>query len=370
MLKKVGFKTGAIGKWGLGGPGSTGIPNNQGFDYFYGYLCQKQAHNYYPTHLWEDTQWDTLDNDYFLPHQEFEGDPEDPQDYKKYQGSEYAQEPMTTKTLEFIERNKDQPFFLYLPFTIPHLALQVPQEALAVYQNKFPETPYLGDKNYLPHQYPRAAYAAMITYMDQQIGLILKKLAALNLSDNTLVIFTSDNGTTFDIGGVDRIFFNSLGPLRGHKTNLYEGGIRVPFIARWPDKIAAGTTTDHLCANWDIVPTIAEIVGAETPDDLDGLSILPVLLGHQDQPQHEYLYWEYHSRGGSQAVRMNDWKAIRTNINTDNPGAIELYDLSSDLSENNNLASRHPEVVAKMRSIMQSRSTSHIEKWNFNGNPL
>jgi arylsulfatase A-like enzyme len=370
MLKQKGYQTGVIGKWGLGGPGSTGVPNKQGFDYFYGYLCQKQAHNYYPTHLWENNQWDSLGNEFFMPHQQFEGDPDNPKDYEKYQGQEYAQQAMTRKTIEFIEQNQHQPFFLYLPFTIPHLALQVPDEALAIYKNQFPETPYLGDKSYLPHQYPRAAYAAMITYMDQQIGLVLEKLDELNLTDNTLVIFTSDNGTTFDIGGVDRKFFNSLGELRGHKTNLYEGGIRVPFIARWPNKIPAGAVSHHLCANWDIVPTVAELLAIETPKDLDGISILPSLLGKGDQPQHEFLYWEYHSRGGSQAVRLNKWKAIRSNVGTNNPGSIELYDLESDLAESQDLSEQFPEIVAQVRSIMQRRSTSHVENWNFNGNPL
>ncbi len=370
MLKEIGYRTGAVGKWGLGGPGSTGVPNKQGFDYFYGYLCQKQAHNYYPTHLWENDQWDSLDNSFFMPHQQFDGDPNDPSDYLKYQGREYAQEAMTTKTLQFLEDHNNQPFFLYLPFTIPHLALQVPEEALALYKNQFPDDPYLGDKNYLPHQYPRAAYAAMISYLDQQVGLILNKLEALGLTDNTLVIFTSDNGTTFDIGGVDRKFFNSLGELRGHKTNLYEGGIRVPFIARWPNHIPAGSVSNHLCANWDMVATFADLLEIETPNDLDGISIMPSLLGKRDQPKHDFLYWEYHSRGGSQAVRVDQWKAVRLNMSTDSPGQIELYNLESDIAESQDLSQEFPEVVARVRSIMQSRSASPIENWNFNGNPL
>ena len=371
MLKEAGYTTGAIGKWGLGGPGSSGIPNKQGFDYFYGYLCQKQAHNYYPTHLWENQTWDSLDNDYFLPHQSFEGDPNQKLDFQKYQGKEYAQEAMTEKTLEFIENNKDHPFFLYLPFTIPHLALQVPDKALQMYLDKFPETPYLGDKSYLPHHAPRAAYAAMITYMDQQIGLILAKLESYGLTENTVVIFTSDNGTTFDIGGVDRVFFKSLGNLRGHKTQLYEGGIKVPLIVKWPGNISAGSTSNHLAANWDILPTIADMASVEIPHQIDGISFLPTLLSINDQAVHRYLYWEYHGRwNGAQAVRWDHWKGVRLNVGAENQGKIELYDLSQDSGESVDLSAQYPQEVETIRAIMQNRTKSHIEAWNFNGKDL
>ena len=371
MLKEAGYTTGAIGKWGLGGPGSSGVPNQQGFDYFYGYLCQKQAHNYYPTHLWENQTWDSLDNDYFLPHQSFEGDPNQKLAFQKYQGKEYAQEAMTEKTLEFIENNRDRPFFLYLPFTIPHLALQVPDEALQMYQGKFPETPYLGDKSYLPHHSPRAAYAAMITYMDQQIGLMLAKLESYGLTENTVVLFTSDNGTTFDIGGVDRKFFQSLGNLRGHKTQLYEGGIKVPLIVKWPGRISPGSTSNHLAANWDILPTVAEIIGTQLPHQVDGISFLPSLLNNNDQTVHRYLYWEFHGRwNGAQAVRWKHWKGVRLNVGAEDQGKIELYDLSQDPGESVDLSDQYPQEVEKIRAIMQSRTKSHIEEWNFNGKDL
>lgn len=371
MLKNRGYRTGIIGKWGLGGPGSSGVPNKQGFDYFYGYLCQKQAHNYYPTHLWENEMWDTLDNEYFIPHQQFDGDPSEISAFSKYQGNEYAPDAMTEKTLDFINEAQQQPFFLYLPFTIPHLSLQVPDADLELYKDKFPESPYLGDKSYLPHPYPRAAYAAMITYMDRQIGLILAKLEAAGLSNNTIVIFTSDNGTTFDIGGVDRKFFNSLGALRGYKTQLYEGGIKVPFIIRWPGTVQPGSITDHLSANWDVLPTISDIINEDIPNDLDGISFLPTLVGHDDQMEHEYLYWEYHQRwDGAQAVRMNQWKAVRLGVGAKDQGSIELYNLSEDISESNDVAHSHPEVVEKIRAIMKNRTESHIEEWNFNGNQL
>ena len=371
MLKKAGYATGAIGKWGLGGPNSTGIPNKQGFDYFYGYLCQKQAHNYYPTHLWENQSWDSLDNEYFLPHQQFEGDPNNLEAFDQYQGNEYAQEPMTAKTLDFINKNQNQPFFLYLPFTIPHLALQVPDEALDLYKGELPDTPYLGDKNYLPHPFPRAAYAAMITYMDQQIGQVLAQLESLGLTENTIVIFTSDNGTTFDIGGVDREFFGSLGVLRGYKTQLYEGGIKVPLIVKWPGKVLAKTKTDHLSANWDILPTIAELLEIDLPNNLDGISFLPTLLDNKNQKTHQYLYWEFHGRwNGVQAVRMDHWKGVRLNVGADDQGEIELYNLSKDPSESINLAEQHPETVASIRAVMRGRTKSHIDEWNFNGKEL
>ena len=370
MLKDKGYKTGVIGKWGLGGPGSTGVPNQQGFDYFYGYLCQKQAHNYYPTHLWENDQWDTLKNEYFNPHQKFEGDPNDLNDFEKYKGTEYAQDAMAQKALDFIDRNQQQPFFLYLPFPVPHLSLQVPDESLEQYQFE-EDSPYLGDRNYLPHPHPLAAYAGMITRMDQQIGKILDKVESTGIEDNTIIVFTSDNGTTFDIGGVDRKFFNSLGDLRGHKTTLYEGGIRVPFIVKWPGKVSPGTVTDHISANWDVLPTVSEIIKGEIPVDLDGISLLPVLLNQDQQAQHRYLYWEYHGRWeGAQAVRMDEWKAVRLGVGATKQGPIELYNLKEDIGENHDVAQQFPEIVEEIRDIMKDRSPSHIQKWNFNGNQL
>lgn len=370
MLKSRGYYTGVIGKWGLGGPGSSGVPNQQGFDYFYGYLCQKQAHNYYPTHLWENDHWDTLNNTYFHPHQQFEGNPNDLSDFQKYQGNEYSQDAMAKIALEFIDQHNTQPFFLYLPFPIPHLALQVPAESLQQYLGSFPEEPYLGDAGYLPHPFPRSAYAAMISRMDHQIGLILDKLEATGIADNTIVFFTSDNGTTFDIGGVDRKFFNSLGPLRGHKTTLYEGGIRVPLIVRWPGKVPQGSISTHISANWDILPTIADIVSSAKPDNIDGISFLPALVGG-DQRSHRYLYWEYHGRwDGAQAVRLKNWKAVRLGVGAEKQGPIELYDLENDPGEQYDLSNENPEVIQEILQIMKSRSPSHLEEWNFNNNQL
>ena len=365
MLQDVGYVTGAIGKWGLGGPGSAGEPNLHGFDYFFGYLDQKQAHNFYPTHLWRNDERVALNNPYFSPHQRHQGDSNDPSSYDVYKGQEYSLDLMADDALEFIRRHRDEPFFLYLPFTIPHLALQVPDASVDEYEGVFEETPYLGDRSYLPHPKPKAAYAGMISRMDGHIGRIMALLQALDLDDRTLVIFTSDNGTTYT-GGVDAEFFNSVGGLRGLKGSVYEGGIRVPFIARWPGMIEPGTTSDHISAFWDMMPTFAELAGAEYPDGIDGVSFLPTLLGRGGQQQHEGLYWEYHGLwNGAQAVRMGDWKGVRLGGHDDPEAAIELYDLSVDRYEQNNVASNHPDVVKQTWEFMNTRTESHVPRWNF-----
>lgn len=356
MLQEAGYVTGAIGKWGLGGPGSTGEPNRQGFDHWFGYLCQRIAHNYYPSYLWRNTEKHILANEYFFPHQRLpeDADPFDPASYETYSGTQYSMDLLSEEALAFIADNVDNPFFLYLPFPVPHAALQVPEESLGEYEGAFPETPYRGDQGYLPHLTPRAAYAAMITRMDREIGRILDRLKDLGLEDNTVVFFTSDNGPTFN-GGTDSEFFGSAGPLRGLKTQLYEGGIRVPLIARWPGNVPAGGVSDHISAFWDFLPTLADLAGAKVPVEVDGLSMLPALLGEsRQQPRHEYLYWEYR---GSQAARMGDWKGYRSDID----GPIELYDLSRDVAEQRDLAAQNPDVVARIADIMANgRSESAL----------
>jgi arylsulfatase len=353
MLQDAGYTTGAIGKWGLGGPESSGEPNRQGFDFWYGYLCQRLAHNYYPTHLWRNGEKDVLEgNEYFFPHQRLpeEADPYDRASYTPYSGAQYSMDLMAEEALAFIRRNRDRPFFLYLPFPVPHVALQVPEESLAEYEGAFPETPYRGEKGYLPHPTPRAAYAAMITRMDREIGRILALLEELGLADNTLVFFSSDNGPTFN-GGTDSEYFQSAGPFRGLKTTLYEGGIRVPLLARWPGRIEPGSVTDHLSAFWDFLPTFAELVGTELPVEVDGVSMLPTLLGRPaEQRQHDYLYWEYQ---GGQAVHIGDWKAIRHGGDAE----IELYDLSTDIAEQRDVATQHPEIIARIAEIMRDGRT-------------
>ena len=365
-LRAQGYATAVIGKWGLGGPQSTGVPTKQGFDFFLGYLDQKQAHNFYPTHLWRNEEWYPLRNKYFSPHQKLDGDPNDPTSYLKYRGVDYSIDVMTGEAIQWLRTNRSKPFFLYFAPTIPHVALQVPDAALKEYEGQFPETPYTGDNRYLPQRTPRAAYAAMITYLDAQVGRILDTLKEIGADERTLVIFTSDNGATFDVGGAPTQFFESHGPLRGHKTNLYEGGIRVPMIARWPGHIRAGATSDHIAANWDLWSTFAELVGGEVPKDTDGISFAPTLLARGEQRRHEALYWEFHAQGSSQAVRMGRWKGIRTNVAKQPGAAIELYDLERDPREATNVATQNPDVVQRIEAIMkQSHTPSTIPRWNF-----
>ena len=368
LLKKQGYATACIGKWGLGMADSTGNPNLHGFDLFYGYLDQKQAHNYYPTHLWENNRWDTLGNAYFSPHQRLpEGaDTTSTDIYQPYKSTDYAAERMRQKAISFIREQKDHPFFLYYASPIPHLALQVPDEELAPYAH-LDTLPYPGGRGYLPHLKPRAAYAAMISRLDADVGLILQLLKEQGLDENTLVIFTSDNGATIPgIGGVDTKFFNSHGGLRGCKTNLYEGGIRVPMIARWTGKIPGGKVNDQRTAMWDYLPTICEAVGIKAPAGINGVSLWPAFTGQGEQPQHESLYWEFHSGGSSQALIWDKWKLLRLNLRKGTEAAVELYDLEKDPAESINLAAVHPKVVDRMLEMMQkSRITSPVEGWNF-----
>ena len=365
MLQDAGYVTGAIGKWGLGGRESLGQPRFQGFDYFFGYLDQQLAHNFYPTHLWRNGERVELDNEYFHPHQEFDGtDPTDPEQYRQYQGNEYSLDVMADDALRFLDEHADRPFFLYLPFTIPHVALQVPDSSLVEYEGVFEEEPYLGDPTYLPHYRPLSAYAGMITRMDAHIGRILDRLDELGLTENTVVMFTSDNGTTYT-GGVDAEFFESTAGLRGLKGSLYEGGIRVPLIARWPGHIQPGSVSDHVSAFWDMMPTFAEIAGTEAPSDLDGVSMLPALLGDNADAERP-LYWEYHGLwNGAQAVRIGKWKGVRLGGHDDPDAPIELYDLLGDPFETTDVAGQHPDVVARVRRVMDSRTPSAYEPWNF-----
>ena len=367
LLKPLGYKTGFVGKWGLGGPDSEGHPVRQGFDLFYGYLCQRVAHNYYPTHLWHNEEPDSLDgNTYFAAHQRIDEPLESNEAYyERFTGAQYAPDLMLSSALEFIKSNKNDPFFLVFATPVPHLALQVPLESLIQYDDLDERGAYLGNKGYLPHPKPLAAYAGMISRMDRDIGQILALVDDLGLTDNTIIMFSSDNGTTYT-GGVDADYFNSVGELRGLKGSVFEGGIRVPMIVKWPNNIAAGTTSGHISAFWDVMPTIAEIAGATVPDDIDGLSFLPTLTGNvSDQRKHESLYWEYHAFGGMQAVRMGDWKGVRREIRRQEDAPIELYNLTDDIQESKDVSKENPETVELVRSIMDSRSLSEIDRWNF-----
>jgi arylsulfatase A-like enzyme len=364
-LKKLGYTSGGFGKWGLGAVGSTGDPNAQGFDRFFGFNDQAVAHNYYPTYLWNNRERVPLDNPEFSAHQQLpaDADPNKPESYAQYSGKQYAPDLIAEQARVFLRENKDRPFFLYYPTTVPHLALQVPEDSLAEYQDAFPEQPYTGDKGYLPHRTPHAAYAAMITRMDREIGRLLKLVDELGLRENTIVVFTSDNGPLWDrFGGTDSDFFNSAGGLRGRKGNYYEAGVRVPCIVRWPGKIAAGATNERVTGFEDWMPTLLELIGAKdaTPTGIDGTSFAATLLG-QPQPPRPFLYRESRGYDGQQYLRMGDWKAIRTNLNPrpavkdKTPGAIELYNLKDDPTESRNVAAEHPDIVAKMAAIMKEQ---------------
>jgi len=341
VLKQAGYATGDFGKWGLGPVASSGDPIKQGFDAFYGYNCQTLAHDYYPDHLWEnDTRVDFAANT-----------PEHPTDY--------SADLIHQKALQFIDQHKGSPFFVFLSYTLPHAALQVPDDSLfEKYRKLLNEhpipVPKWNGKNYAPQAYPRSAYAAMVSRLDAYVGQVLQKLKEAGIDKNTLVIFSSDNGPHKE-GGYDPDFFNSNGPLRGIKRDLYEGGMREPMIAWWPGKIKAGGTSDYIGAFWDFLPTFAELAKTPQPKNIDGISIVPALLGQKNAPMHPWLYWEFHEQGGKQAVRMGKWKGVKLNVTSQPNGPIELYDLTTDEAEKNNVADKHPDVVAAIRKIMEQQ---------------
>ena len=364
-LKQLGYTLGAFGKWGLGGIRTTGDPVNQGFDRFYGYNCQAVAHNYYPTHMWSNDDKQMLDNAKFSAHQKLPAgsDVNAASSYATYTGKEYSPDLIAAQALKFIRENKDRPFFCYFPTTVPHLALQVPEDSLKEFEGKFPEEPYDGSRGYLPHRTPHAAYAAMITRMDKEVGKLLSLITELGLDDNTIVVFTSDNGPLYDrLGGTDSDFFNSAGGLRGRKGSFYEGGFREPCVVRWQGKIKAGTVSDRVTGFEDWLPTLLELIGSKdaTPAGRDGISFAPTLLGEKQEPR-PFLYRESPGYGGQQCVRIGDWKGIRTNLNPrpkardKKAGEIELYDLASDVAETKDIAAQHPDVVAKISAIMKNQ---------------
>jgi len=364
-LDKLGYTLGGFGKWGLGAVGTSGEPARQGFDVFFGYNCQAVAHNYYPTHLWSNDTRVALSNPAFSPRQKLPpgADPNAPESYAKFSGSEYAPDLISAQARKFVRDNQGRSFFLYYPTTVPHLALQVPEDSLREFAGKFPETAYPGGRGYLPHRTPRAAYAAMITRMDREIGRILDLVQELGLDENTLFVFTSDNGPLYDqLGGTDSEFFSSNAGLRGRKGSYYEGGFRVPCVVRWKGKIAPGGVTDRVTGFEDWLPTLLELIGekAETPAGIDGISFAPTLLGNEQQAR-PFLYREAPGYGGQQCLRVGDWKAIRVGLNPGakarktQPAALELYNLARDPGETNNVASQHPEVVKQLGAIMREQ---------------
>ena len=347
-----GYATCAIGKWGLGGPDSDGAPNACGFDHWFGYLCQRVAHNFYPTHLWRNGEKVLLGNTYFSAHQRLESPPES---YDAYAGSDFSPDAMIDEALQWVTAHRDQPFFLYFATPVPHVALQVPDESLAPYPESWDDTPYLGERSYLPHPRPRAAYAAMISRMDRDIGRLVDRLEALDLRENTLIIVTSDNGPTY-AGGVDYEFFESAGGLRGLKGSLDEGGLRVPMVVSWPAVIDGPRTVETPVAFPDLWPTAMGAIGADdAPAQRDGADFGALLRGETDRALHQRsFYWEY--RGG-QAVRFGPWKGIRRR----GQDAWELYHLGDDPAQQTNVADAHAEVVRRCIAIAaQSRHGSAV----------
>ncbi len=348
-LKAQGYATGAFGKWGLGGVGSTGDPLDQGFDRFFGYNCQRHAHNLYPRFLISDREEMTL-----------------PGNTRSRTGETYAPQVIADELLKFVRAHKEEPFFAYYPTVIPHLALQAPQEEIDRYKGQWPETPYNG-KSYLPHPTPRSCYAAMISFLDKQVGRLMKLLADEGLDDNTIVFFTSDNGTTHLKAQVDYEFFESVGPLRGLKGSLYEGGIRVPMIVRWPGKIAPGTVSDLPAVHYDVFATLTDLIGTNPGVQTDGISFLPTLWGDSGgQQRHDYLFWDFAGYGGQLAVRMGRWKGIKTGLQQNPDAPLELYDLNSDIGEQHDVAAQHPDVAARIETIMlAARTRPEVERFQF-----
>ena len=341
-LKKAGYATGAFGKWGLGTPGSEGDPIHQGFDRFFGYNCQRNAHTYYPTWLFDDLRKIEID------------------------GKTYAHDLIMDKAVEWIDRQHKNPFFCFLPVTIPHAAMHVPEKYAAPFREKFPEFEnkvgrYGNNKPFAKN--PAAQFAGMMTALDEGIGRVLKSLKKHQIDQNTIVLLSSDNGPHKE-GGHMPNYFNSNGGLRGFKRDLYEGGIRCPLLVRWPGKVEAGSTSNHISAHWDLFPTFCELAGTNPPEGLDGISFLPTLLG-KEQEKHEHLYWEFYEGGGKRAVRIGKWKAVQNQVNRKGKDApIEIYDLESDRAETSDLAAQNSELIARIQKIFE-RSHTPSPLWKF-----
>ncbi len=357
LMQQAGYVTGCFGKWGLGYPGSEGTPDKQGFDYFFGFNCQRQAHTHYPAFLWKDNRRVKLDNGIQDPHRSpLHTDRYDNSGYASYTRKEYAHDRIFNELMRFVRHHRKHPFFLMWTTTLPHVSLQAPRRWVDYYVSKFgDEEPYTGQSDYLPCRYPHATYAAMISYFDEQVGMLVSALKRYGLYEHTLIVLTSDNGPTFN-GGTDSPWFDSGGPFKSEygwgKCFLHEGGIRVPAIFTWPEKIKAGSTSDHVSAFQDVMPTLADLTGTPCPAT-DGISFLPTLLGVDSlQRQHAYLYWEYPEGTGQKAVRWGKWKAILTNIRQ-SAGTLHLYNLEQDLQEQHDVAKDYPDVAARMRAFME-----------------
>jgi arylsulfatase A-like enzyme len=352
LLRDAGYRTAVIGKWGLGTPGTTGQPDRKGFDYSFGFLDHRHAHRQYTDHLYRNAE--RVDTD-------LTGD--------------YVNDLFTREAAAFITAPDPKPFFLYLNYTVPHAELRAPDDSMRPFTGRFPETPFVDEKadarptgatiegatlRYRSQPAPRAAFAAMITRMDRDIARLTDLIGTRGLDQRTLILFVSDNGPHRE-GGADPAFFKSAGGLRGAKRDLYEGGIRVPMIARWVGAIPAGRVSGHVWAHWDMLPTLAELAGATAPAGIDGLSMVRALRGSAE-PTHDFLYWEFHERGFQQAVRMADWKAIRLKVGA----PLELYDLADDRSESHDVAAERPDVVAAIERYLRTARTESA-RWPVTG---
>ncbi|MDD7984120.1 arylsulfatase [Lentisphaera marina] len=338
-LQKAGYHTAMIGKSGMGcNTDDAALPYQKGFDYFFGFTSHTQAHWYFPTYLWR--------NNGEVTKVEYPNN-------TLHEGDNYSSEVVMNEALDYVERQKDGPFFLHLAFQIPHASLRAKEEWKAKYRPILKEEllPAKKHPHYSYEREPKTTFAAMISYMDHNVGLLVKKLEDLGLAENTLIMFASDNGAMQE-GGHKRDSFDSNGILRGGKRDMYEGGVRTPMIAYWPGKIKAGQVTDHISAFWDISPTVRELAGAEKQADTDGISMVPTLLGEGSQDKHDYLYWEFFEMGGKRAIRQGKWKLILYKTNTELNPKMELFDLDADVSEQKDLSSKFPEKISALLKLM------------------
>jgi len=343
LLRDAGYRTAVIGKWGLGTPGTTGQPDKKGFDYAFGFLDHRHAHRQYTDHLYRNNQ--RIETDL---------------------ARDYVNDLFTREAEAFIRQDDPRPFFLYLNYTVPHAELRAPDDSMETQRQRFEETPYVNaaadarpagatidgaSLGYRSQPAPHAAFAAMITRMDRDIGRLTDLVDERKASARTLIMFVSDNGPHQE-GGGDPAFFKSSGGLRGIKRDLYEGGIRVPMIARWTGTIPAGRVSDQAWAHWDMLPTLAALAGAKAPRGIDGVSMARALEG-RPQPGHDFMYWEFHERGFQQAVRAGTWKAVRPAAGS----PLELYDLATDRAEARDVAAAHPEIVARIERYLKTART-------------
>ena len=350
MLKSAGYATACIGKWGLGEADSPGIPNKQGFDFFYGYLNQSRAHRFYPDYVWRNE-----DKEFY---------PDNPEKREVYIHDKFTEEGLT-----WIKKQSQQkePFFLYLPYTLSHVDLDVPEDSMEPYYNTIKEKgPYVNPrfpKGYRNHPTPRACFAGMTSRLDRDVGRVLDLVDELGIADNTVIFFSSDNGPT-PAGGADPNFFDGNGIYKGIKRDLYEGGIRAPLIVRWAGKVKAGSKSDHISAHWDMMATFADLAGTQPAKAHTGISFAPTLLGKDAQGGHEYLYWEFYEQGGKQAIRKGDWKGVRLNRHKAPDAPWEIYNLVKDPSESKNLAKKKPELQKEFNRIEKmARTESEFFKW-------